>query len=199
LRLALDAPERVRSVVAIGTPAVAFGARLDSLRLLAHRGVGRLLLSLPLPTPLYRRILAGTMGPAALRAYPELVRATYRATHRSGFAKTVSSYLGEMFRGPQAQPPRYVLSDAELQRVSRPVLVLWGQDDTAFQAIAEAEARAALMPQGSFEVVRGSHEPWLDDVEACARLISGFHSRVDGLPSSSGELGAGAPYPGQAS
>src|SRR5260221_12295522 len=33
--LALDAPTRVHSVVAIGTPAVAFGARLDGLPLLA--------------------------------------------------------------------------------------------------------------------------------------------------------------------
>jgi pimeloyl-ACP methyl ester carboxylesterase len=151
-------------------------ARLDSLRLLARRGVGRALLSLPLPPPAYRRILAGTMGPAALRAHPALVRATYRATHRARFGKTVSSYLREMFRGAEREPPRYVLSDAELRHLARPVLVLWGERDTAFQAIAEAKARAALMPRGAFEVVPGGHEPWLDDVEACARLICGFHS-----------------------
>ena len=43
--LALDAPARVRSVVAIGTPAVAFGARVDAVRLLARPGLGRLLLA----------------------------------------------------------------------------------------------------------------------------------------------------------
>ena len=32
--LALDAPARVRALVTIGTPAVALGARLDSLRML---------------------------------------------------------------------------------------------------------------------------------------------------------------------
>src|SRR5260370_1347361 len=99
LWLALDAPTRVRSVVAIGTPAVAFGGRIDALRFLARSGVGRLLLSLPLPPSAYRNILAGTMGQAAARAHPELVRATYLATHRPGFAQTVFSYVREMFRG----------------------------------------------------------------------------------------------------
>lgn len=192
LWLALDAPPRVRSVVAIGTPAVAFGARLDGLRMLARRGLGRLLLSLPMPAPAYRGILAGTMGAGALRAHPDLVRPTYLATHRPGYGLTVSTYLREMFRGARAQPPRYVLSDGDLRRVAQPVLVLWGQDDTAFQAIAEAQARAALIPHGAFEVAPGGHEPWLDDADSCSRLIAGFHARSHGLPSSREGIAAGA-------
>jgi pimeloyl-ACP methyl ester carboxylesterase len=175
LWLALDAPERVRSVVAIGTPAVAFGAKVDGLRILARPIIGRLLLSVPWPPPLYRNILAGTMGPLAVRAYPDLVRATYLATHRAGYAMTESSYLQEMFRGADAEPRRYVLSDAELGHMTQPVLVLWGEDDR-IQSLEEAKARAALMPHSRFEVVLGGHEPWLDDLEACANLISAFHS-----------------------
>jgi pimeloyl-ACP methyl ester carboxylesterase len=163
-------------VVAIGTPAVAFGARLDALRLLARPGVGALLLALPLPPPAYRNLLAGTMGPAAVRAHPDLVRATYLATHRAGYATTVSSYLRELFRGADAEPRRYVLADAELRRLAPPVLVLWGDGDTRFQPIGEARARAALLPHGRFEVAAGGHEPWLDDPDACARLITAFHS-----------------------
>lgn len=178
LWLALDAPERVRSVVAIGTPAVAFGAQLDGLRLLARPGIGSLLFALPKPPSAYQNIMAGTMGHAAVRAYPELVRATYASTRRAGFGKTVSSYLREMFRGADAEPPRYVLSDDELRRVTQPVLVLWGEDD-AIQPIEEAKARTALMPHSRFEVVSGGHEPWLDDPDACAKLISAFHSSRD--------------------
>jgi pimeloyl-ACP methyl ester carboxylesterase len=176
LWLALDAPTRVRSVVAIGTPAVAFGARVDAVRLLARPGIGRLLLWMPWPLPAYRNILAGTMGSAAVRAYPELVRATYLATHRAGYAETVSSYLREMFRGADAEPRRYALSDAELQLIAQPVLVLWGQDDTRFQPIEEAKARTALMPRSRFEVVSGGHEPWVDNLEACTSLISAFYA-----------------------
>jgi hypothetical protein len=99
------------------------------------------------------------MGPAAARAHPELVHETYLATQRTGYAKTVSSYLREMFRGADAEPCRYTLSDAELRRIVQPVLVLW-----------------ALMPRGRFEVVPGGHEPWLDNLETCAGVISAFHS-----------------------
>jgi pimeloyl-ACP methyl ester carboxylesterase len=176
LWLALDAPSRVRSVVAIGTPAVAFGARLDGLRFLARPGIGPLLFWLPQPPSAYRNILAGTMGPAAVRAYPDLVRATYRATHRPGYSKTVSSYLREMFRGADAEPRRYALSDAELRRLTQPALVLWGEGDTHFQPIEEAKARAALLPNSRFELVSGGHEPWLDDLDACARLIAAFQA-----------------------
>ena len=180
LWLAHDAPDRVRSVVAIGFPAVAFGATPDSLRFLARPAVGplliSLLLSLPQPPSAYRNILAGTMGSAAVRAYPDLVRATYQANHRAGFPKTVASYLREMFRGADAEPRRYALSDAELQRIDQPVLVLWGKHDTRFQSIEEAQARAALLPNGRFEIVSGDHEPWLDDLDACASLIAAFHS-----------------------
>jgi pimeloyl-ACP methyl ester carboxylesterase len=116
------------------------------------------------------------MGPAAVHSYPDLVRATYRATHRPGYAKTVSSYLQEMFRGADAEPRRYALSDDDLRRIAQPALVLWGEDDTHFQPIEEAKARAALLPHGRFEVVSGGHEPWLDDLEACASLISAFHA-----------------------
>ena len=177
LWLALGAPERVRSVVAIGVPAVAFGARIESLRVLARPGLGPLMLWAPWPRPAYRRILAGTMGEAAVRDYPDLVRATYLATHRSGYATTVSSELRELFRGFDAQPPRYALRDDELRSIARPVLVLWGEGDTGLQAIAEARARAELMPHSRFEVVAGEHTPWLDDPEACAGRMATLYAR----------------------
>ncbi len=176
LWLALDAPTRVRSVVAIGTPAVAFGAQLDGMRLLARPGIGRLLLGLPLPPSAYRNILAGTMGSAAVRTHPELAHATYRATHRAGYAKTVSSYLHEMFRGADGEPRRYTLSNDEVRRITQPVLVLWGTGDGDFQSIEEAKTKAALLPRGRFEVVLGGHEPWLDDLDGCISHISAFYS-----------------------
>ncbi len=178
LWLAHDAPGRVRSVTAIGTPAVAFGARPDAaLRMLAWPGIGRLSLALPSPPPVYRRILAVSIGHPALAASPpELVPATYLSTRRPGLARTVSTYLREQFRGARARPPRYVLDGAELARIRQPVLVIWGDHDYRYQPIAEAQRRAALIPGARFELVPGGHEPWLDDPEGCGKLIADFLS-----------------------
>jgi pimeloyl-ACP methyl ester carboxylesterase len=180
LWLALDAPERVRSVISIGTPSIAFGARPDALfKMLAIPGAGRSVLALPSPLPVYRRLLARPLGRAAVDASPrELVRATYLGTRRPGLARTVSSYLREQFRGQRAKPPRYVLRDSELARIQRPVLVVWGNRDTRYQPIAGGRRKTELIPGGSFGLVTGGHEPWLDDPDGCAKLIAEFLAGV---------------------
>jgi pimeloyl-ACP methyl ester carboxylesterase len=175
LFLALDAPERLRSLVAIGTPAVAFGAQLPSLKVLARPGIGRFLLSMPKPRALHRRILADTVGEHALAAMPaDLIRATYLATQRRGFGQTVSTYLSEMFRGAHDRPPRYVLSSDELARIRVPVAILRGEHDGDHDDLAGARKRAALIPNARFEILPGGHEPWLDDLESCANRIFRF-------------------------
>jgi pimeloyl-ACP methyl ester carboxylesterase len=175
LWLALDAPARVRSLVAIGTPAVAFGARLDSLKMLARPGIGALMLSMPKPSFMYRRLLVATIGRQEVDAAPaSLIRTTYLATRNASFGMTVSTYLREMFAGANAEPARYVLTPAELAQIQRPALIVWGEDDDHFQPIAEARGKVALMPNSRFEVVPGGHEPWLADVQRSAKLISAF-------------------------
>lgn len=175
LWLALDAPERVRSIALIGAPAVAFGARPDrTLRMLALHGLGPLALSLPTPLPVYRRALSASLGHHAVDALPELARATYLGTRRPGFARTVSTYLREQFRGVRAEPRRYVLGDDELTQIRQPALVVWGEQDDRYQSPAEGRARAALIPNGRFTLVPGGHEPWLDDPDACAAAVSQF-------------------------
>ncbi len=174
--LALDAPERVKSLVAIGTPAVAFGAHLDQLRMLALPGIGPVLMSIParIPESMFGRMIAVNMGRYAVDTAPELVHAAQLTQRRAGFGTTVSTYLREMFKGAASEPPRYVLSDDELGRIQPPVLILWGEDDQHYQPIAEAASKAALIPNARLEVVHGGHEPWLDDLERCAEPISAF-------------------------
>jgi pimeloyl-[acyl-carrier protein] methyl ester esterase len=175
LGLALDLPERVRSLVAIGTPAVALGARLDSLRFLARPVIGPLLQSMPKPARAYRGILVRTIGLQAVESAPEaLIRASYLGTQRRAFGTTVSTYLREMFKGVDARPQRYVLTDEELARIDRPVLIVWGREDTGYQTTAEVRERAALIPNARFELVPGGHEPWLDHLEPTSELVSSF-------------------------
>ena len=56
--LGLDHPDRVRSLTAIGTPAVAFGATVPQFRVLARPIVGSVMLGIPKPDSAYRKILA---------------------------------------------------------------------------------------------------------------------------------------------
>jgi pimeloyl-ACP methyl ester carboxylesterase len=176
LWLALDAPQRVRSVVMIGAPSVAFGGRPDLLfRLLATRGLGRLVLAMPRWDGLSRRLLAISLGRHAIDTAPaELLRATYLATRRRDSARTVSTYLREQFRGVRASPSRYLLHDEELLQIQRPVLVIWGEQDDRYQPIQNAQATASCIPGARFELVPGGHEPWLDDPSPCAHLIADF-------------------------
>jgi 4,5:9,10-diseco-3-hydroxy-5,9,17-trioxoandrosta-1(10),2-diene-4-oate hydrolase len=173
LWLALDAPERVRSVVCFGTPSVAFGASPDlTLRMLASPPIGPLSLTLPNPGFLYRRILAKSLGRPAVDAAPDdLHRATYLGTRRPGFPKTVFTYLREQFAGAGAAPQRYVLQDDELARIAVPVLIIWGENDTRYQSIATAKQRVAMSSSAQFVIVSGGHEPWLDDLDRSVQLL----------------------------
>lgn len=177
--LALDAPARVRSLVAIGTPAVALGNQVDGLRFLARPGIGRLLLGMPKPAGSYRNILINTIGRDAVAAAPEdLIRATYLGTQRPGFGKTTSTYLREMFRGVDARPQRYVLRDDELARIQPPVLIVWGRDDNGVPPTEEVRQRSTLIPSSRFELVPGGHEPWLDDLDSTALHVVSFLDRT---------------------
>src|SRR4029077_18405020 len=116
-----------------------------------------------------------TMGLHAVDSAPEeLIRATYLGTQRWAFGTTISTYLREMFDGVDAKPQRYVLSDEELARIDRPVLVVWGREDIGFQTTAEVMERVAAMPNARCELVPGGHEPWLDDLASTSRQVSDF-------------------------
>lgn len=175
--LALDAPERVRSLVAMGTPAVAFGGQLPAfLRMAAQPGIGKVMLSLPTPLFMYRSMMASFLGRHAVDATPEaVIRASYLGGRGGSHAMTISTLASEMNRGLRAEPRRYALTDEELAGIDKAVLLIWGQaEDGVIVSIADARKKAALMPKARFEVLAGGHAPWLDDPKGCADLISEF-------------------------
>jgi pimeloyl-ACP methyl ester carboxylesterase len=131
-----------------------------------------MMLGMPKAPGLYRRILAQTIGPGVLAgAHEDLVRATYGATRARGFGTTVSTYLREMFRGANPGEPQYVLSDADLGQARQHVTVVMGEEDL-MQPAGDVANRVSCLPRGHLEWVPGGHEPWLDDGDACAAVVS---------------------------
>ena len=175
LWLALDAPARVRSVVAIGTPAIAFGARVETYASwhARPRAADALTADAPVRVSEHPGRDHGTRRGACLSGA--------RARHVSGRPPRgvrrdgLKLFTGDVPRGGR-RTSQVRAFGRRAQCIAQPVLAIWGKDDTHFQPIEEAKARAALMPRSCFEVVSGGHEPWLDDLEACTRLISAFHS-----------------------
>jgi hypothetical protein len=53
----------------------------------------------------------------------------------------VSTYLREQFAGVRATAPRCVLDDPELERITRPLLIILGEDHTRYQPIEAANKR----------------------------------------------------------
>jgi pimeloyl-ACP methyl ester carboxylesterase len=175
LCLALDAPERVSSVVAVGMPAVALpGVRADPFfRLLTIPGLGRVAARV-LPTPksvkATRSGMKGVVGQAALEATPdeffEVVSAGMRAP---GWRQAMWTHLNIALRFGRERPDQ-VLSDSDLRSIGPPVLFFWGADDR-YGAPDIGRRAVEQMPDARLEVVPGNHAPFLDDPRRCASLI----------------------------
>ena len=76
----------------------------------------------------------------------------------------------------RGQNPEALFTDAELQRVDMPVLVLWGDEDTN-GGEAEAHAFASRLPKATLDIVqRAGHAPWIDRLELCASKTRAFLS-----------------------
>ncbi|MEZ5169086.1 MAG: alpha/beta hydrolase [Acidimicrobiales bacterium] len=74
----------------------------------------------------------------------------------------------------RGENPDYLFTDAELQRVDIPVLLLWGDEDPNGTR-AEAEAFAARLPDARLEMVaRAGHAPWIDERSLCTERTRSF-------------------------
>jgi pimeloyl-ACP methyl ester carboxylesterase len=121
-------PERVGSLIAIGSPAVALpGAQVRMpLSVLTVPVLGTAVLRSPTPRRVYRRLLARGLSPAAAAgASDQLVDVLRFAGRRPGNARTVASLMHAIdeFRRPF---PEYVMTDEELGRILAPNCVLLG-------------------------------------------------------------------------
>jgi pimeloyl-ACP methyl ester carboxylesterase len=169
---AADRPGKIASLIAIGDPGAALpGVQVKMpLSVLTVRGLGRAVLSSPLPRSTYRRILGQGTSPAAARSMPdELVDILRFACRRRGNPKTVASLMHaiDRFRRPR---PETVMGDSELARIQVPTMFYWGRDDP-FLSPQQARPSLARIPGARLHEVAGGHAPWFEDPVDCATRI----------------------------
>jgi len=174
LCMALEHPERVRSVVALGIPAVSLaGMRGDPyFRAMTTPGVRALVSRAPAPktAKATRRASTKAMGRRAVAllpdAYFELMRATMAMP---GWRLAMSSHLNLAMRSGRPLPEN-LFSDDELRSLDVPVDFIMGDDDV-YGPPSVCERAVALMPQARLHVLAGGHAPFADEPERCAELM----------------------------
>jgi pimeloyl-ACP methyl ester carboxylesterase len=175
LCLALDAPERVAAIVAVGMPAVALpGIRGDPFfTLLTVPGLGRVaarVIPPPKSVEQTRRAMKGVLGQAALDRTPdELVAVVSAGMRAPGWREAMWTHLNLALRAGRARPGN-ALTDAELRSIAVPVRFFWGADDV-YGGPEIGQRAVALIPDAAIEVVPGNHAPFLDDPERLAAVI----------------------------
>jgi pimeloyl-ACP methyl ester carboxylesterase len=173
LWLALDAPERVSALAPMGMPAACLpGFRPDAgMRALSLPGLGRLMFALPSPSPeVTAKMLSG--ADARLPEHPEIVDVYHAGRRLPGYGGAAAAIFRASMRIGGA--PRRALPDADLARITQPVLFVWG-DSEPYGPPAVAHRAAAVMPDARVEVVAGGwHHPWLADPPGVGRLVLGF-------------------------
>jgi pimeloyl-ACP methyl ester carboxylesterase len=174
LCLALDAPDRVRAVAALGVPAVALpGMRGDPFfTAMTLPGLGRLVASLPAPpnTGMTRRSLLRVLGRAAVeRAPEEFFEVVRQGMRRPGWGRAMWTHLNLAMRAGRPRPENF-LSEDELRRIETPVVFIWGDHDV-YGGPEIGRRAVGVMPNARLETIPGVHAPFLDDPELCARVV----------------------------
>jgi pimeloyl-ACP methyl ester carboxylesterase len=180
LWLALDAPQRVSALAPMGMPAVCLpGFRPRAgMRLSSAPGLGPLLFALPSPNPKTTGKML-SKADARLPDHPEVVEAYHAAMRLPGYGRSAAAIFRASMRLGGKARPAMVLSDAELARITQPVLFVWG-DQEPFGDPAVARRAASQMRNASVEIVQGGwHHPWLADAPRVANLLHEFLAAHD--------------------
>jgi pimeloyl-ACP methyl ester carboxylesterase len=175
LCLAVDAPHRITALASLGVPAVALpGVRRDPyFTALSTPGLRQVVTWIGSPSVgVTRRALAGgAIGPRAAELAPDgFFDVVHEGMRQPGFRTAMLSHMWLAMRLGRPRPENF-LSDAELEHIAVPALMVWGDKDP-YGGPEIGERAAALIPNGHLEVIPARHAPFLDDPRRCGALIN---------------------------
>jgi pimeloyl-ACP methyl ester carboxylesterase len=176
LCFALEHPQRVKTVVSLGVPAVALpGVHGDPwFTLVSRRGIGAVVVRIKPPTTrVARRSMADVLGRDALERTPDEWFDVLRlGMHVPGWSRAMRSHMLLAMRAGRPRKENFLTED-ELRSMEIPVLFIWGEQDV-YGSPEIGEHAVRLMRRARLERMSGNHAPFLDDPERCGRLIADF-------------------------
>jgi pimeloyl-ACP methyl ester carboxylesterase len=172
LWFALAHPERVRSLVLLGSAPLLPGTRAPlPLRVMTVPLVGDLLARGPKPDAAGVVRIMGSMGEAeTIASYPDLVESLVAAAADpvASAANLAELRAALSFFGFRR---RLRITEEELRRLAVPVLLVWGDRDPV-GSVEVGRAVAGLIHQARLEVLPAGHVPWLGHPDLVARLLT---------------------------
>lgn len=171
LWLALDRPGRVRAMIHVGCPAIVLDTSAPlPMRLLSVRPLGRLLTRLRPPSESQVEELSKMVGEYPLP--PELADLLLATERLPGFRRPFLSTLSALIR-LRGSRPEMRLTEEQLERITQPTLVFWGEHDP-FGPVEVGERMVNAMPDAALHVVGGGHAPWLTQSERIGPVAQRF-------------------------
>lgn len=173
LWLAMDRPGRVAAMTHVGCPAFLLGTSAPlPMRLLAVRPIGELLMRIFEPSPLQVDHFASMVG-ADLSALPEL-RDLLVATQRMPGVPAALRELLHASLSLRGARPEVALDAEQLERITQPVQLIWGEDDP-FGSPEIGRRAAKILPTAELHVIRhAGHVPWVGHPAAVGEIAAPF-------------------------
>ena len=170
LWLAMDCPALVRSLTLLGNPGNVMKGRPPLLiRMITKPPLNKIFFKLLMPADKSKALNSlKAMGHTAetLAKQPKALGDCYY------YFRLLPHYLISLTSLLENTAPQ--IDEAQLKKVSRPVLFLLGTKDT-FASIKTGESIAAAIPDCEFYAIEGAgHLPWMESPAVCGGIISTF-------------------------
>lgn len=178
---ALDRPEQVRSVILLGGTPLLPGTRSPlPFRLMATPLLGELLQSRPSGPDEVLQFARFVGEEETLVNYPRLIELLVALDQDPVAAEMLLDETRTILSpfalvSPSGWRRQLRVQPAELEQLSAPTLVIWG-DDEPVGDVSVAEEVTELIPDARLEILPAGHGPWLGHPERTAALVEAFEA-----------------------
>lgn len=103
---------------------------------------------------------------------PELTALLLATERLPDYQRTLISTLNALIR-VRGNRPEMRLTDEDLERITQPTLLFWGEDDP-FGSVEVGERMVRAMPNAALHALGGGHAPWLEQSERIGPVAKRF-------------------------